>query len=421
MDEQKRKLSKIRRRNAKLYPFYKMFSWDLLVFYAIEYLFYLNVKGLMPAEILIVNGLYLFFRVIMQIPSVIIADTIGRKKSIVLGNYSIILYLLILINAPGIFGVIIANAIHAFGYSIKILCESSLLYDSVSTRGGDGLYSKLDTRGGRWYYILDGLASLSAGYLFVINNYFPIYACLGFAVISTTLSLFFKDVYKVEKQQYSFKGHMQDIKKSFKFAFRSRRMKALILFMMVFYGTIKLFTFYSYDLLVVIGVPNQQFAIIFAGLTFIGGLSLLFKDNIEKTFKNRVLTFISMEYILSCLLIGFLSKRFDTILIAPAILILLAIMQGCASTWYILENKYLKSFTKPETRNKITFAYEFVGTTVASLVSIFGGLLLNFVNVKDGFILMGFAILFVLVLVLDYMRTRIGLKPEQYTDDDIEF
>lgn len=419
MDERK-KLSKIRRRNAKLYPIYKMLSWDLLLFYAIEYLFYIIVKKITPSEVLIVNGAYLFFRVVMQIPSVIIADKIGRKKSIVLGNLSVVLYVILLIKLQGAWGIVIADAFHAFGYSIKILCESSLLYDSVSTRGGDGLYSKLDTKGGRWYYILDGIASLSAGYLFVMNNYFPVYACLGFAVASTIISLFFKDVYKV-KEKYTFKGHIQDIKRSFKFAFTSRRMKSLILFMMVFYGLIKLFMFYSYDLLVVIGVPEQQFAMIFAGLTFIGGLSLLLKEKIEKRFKNRVLTFISMEYIISCLLIGFFVKKFETVWVIPIILVLLTIMHSCSSIWYILETKYLRSFTKPDTRNKITFAYEFVGTTVASLVSIFGGLLLNIVNVKDGFIVMGLAGLVALVLVLDYMRTRFGLKPEEYTNQDIEF
>lgn len=30
---------------------------------------------------------------------------------------------------------------------MKIISESNLLYDSVATRGGDGLYTRLDTRG----------------------------------------------------------------------------------------------------------------------------------------------------------------------------------------------------------------------------------------------------------------------------------
>ncbi|MBR2290492.1 MAG: hypothetical protein IJ867_07990 [Clostridia bacterium] len=59
--EDKRKLSKIRRRNARLYPIYKMFSWDLLLFYSIEFLFYTIVKKITASEVLIVNrGVFVF-------------------------------------------------------------------------------------------------------------------------------------------------------------------------------------------------------------------------------------------------------------------------------------------------------------------------------------------------------------------------
>lgn len=37
--EDRLKLNEIRRKNAKLYPIYKMFSWDLLFFYSIEFCF----------------------------------------------------------------------------------------------------------------------------------------------------------------------------------------------------------------------------------------------------------------------------------------------------------------------------------------------------------------------------------------------
>lgn len=37
-------IRKIKRNNAKLYPIYKMFSWDLLFFYSIQFLFYTITK-----------------------------------------------------------------------------------------------------------------------------------------------------------------------------------------------------------------------------------------------------------------------------------------------------------------------------------------------------------------------------------------
>ena len=190
-----KEIRKIRRNNAKLYPIYKMFSWDLLFFYSIEFLFYTITKKVTVSEVLIINGFYLLFRNLMQIPAVTIIDFLGKRKSIILGNVMLIIYALALIFIPGAIGVVIADLVFALGYDIKTIAEANILYDSVSTKGGEGLYSKIDAKGGSWYYILDGIASLTAGYLFVFNNYLPIIICLVFITISTILSFGFNELH----------------------------------------------------------------------------------------------------------------------------------------------------------------------------------------------------------------------------------
>ena len=242
---------KIKTRNAKLYPIYKMVSWDLLFFYSIEFLFYTITKKLTPSEILIVNGFYLTFRILMQIPAVAITDFLGKRISIILGNALLIVYMLILLIFPGALSIVIADLFFSLGYDIKTIAESNLLYDSVSTKGGEGLYSKIDTKGGSWYYLLDGTASLVAGYLFVINNYLPMLICLGFIILSTILSFGFRDVYKtsINKENLklfsTIKSYKKDLNISFKFILKSKRMKAFCLFKIVFYSLIQIIDKYN--------------------------------------------------------------------------------------------------------------------------------------------------------------------------------
>ncbi len=424
--ENRREINKIKRRNAKLYTVYKMFAWDLLFFYSIEFLFYTITKKLTASEILIINGFYLFFRIIMQIPAVTITDILGKRKSIIFGNVMLIFYVLALMIFPGAISVIIADLIFSLGYDIKTIAEPNLLYDSVSTRGGEGLYSKIEAKGGKWYYLLDGISSLTAGYFFVINSYIPMFICLGFIIISTILSFGFKDVYKeqeIEKTKISntIKEYGKDLRASFKFIFRSRRMKAYLLFQIVFYGLIEIIETYQSDLLVTIGIPEEQFSMIFAVLIFIGGMSLSFKKQIESTLKNRTLAFISLTYICACVIIGITSSVFKAEVVIPVVLILFAIQKCSTSIWYILEGKYLKNFTKECIRNKIVFTYEFIGGIAASISSIIGGLILNSLNVKSAFLIVGLAYLAIMVITLDYMKTRFGLKPEEYKKEDIEF
>ena len=424
----KKEVSKNRRINAKLYPIYKMFSWDLLFFYSIEFLFYTITKKITASEVLIINGFYLLFRILGQIPAVAITDFLGKRKSIILGNTMLIFYMLILLFLPGAFSIILADLVFALGYDMKTIAESNLLYDSVSTKGGEGLYSKLDAKGGSWYYILDGVASLTAGYLFVINNYLPMIICLGFIIISTILSFEFKEIYEVEKKdrekhglKNTLKEYNSDLKSSFKFILKSRRMKAYILFQIVFYSLISIIDTYHSDLLTDIGIPEEQFSMIFAVLTLIGGISLSLKKPIEKRFKNRTLSFISLMYIGACIVIGTIASLYTDQAIIPIILIMYAVQKVSTSIWYILEYKYLKNFTTENMRNKITFTYEFIGGIAASIFSILGGLLLEIINVENAFLIVGLFSLASMVIVLDYMRKRFGLKPEEYKKEDIEF
>lgn len=424
----KKELSKIKRKNAKLYPIYKMFSWDLLFFYSIEFLFYTIVKKVTASEILIIYGFYLIFKLLMQIPAVAITDFLGKRKSMILGNMLLVVYMIILMSVPGAVGIVIANFFCAAGYDIKTIAEANLLYDSVSTKGGEGLYSKIDAKGSSLYYILDGIASLTAGYLFVMNNYLPMLICLVFAVISTIISFGFKDIYEVENKskentglKNTIKKYGGDLKSSVKFIVKSKRMKAYILFQVTFYSLICIIDTYKSDLLINIGIPEEQFSIIFGVLTLIGGFSISLKSNIEKRFKNRTLAFLSLIYIMSCIAIGTISCISKTQNIIPMILVLYAILKICTSIWYILEAKYLRNFTKENMRNKIIFTYEFIGAIAASISSILGGLLLNVLEVQNAFLIIGLLGLACMILVLDYMRPRFGLKPEEYSKDDIEF
>lgn len=426
MEKSRSKLSIARRNNAKLYPIYKMFSWDLLFYYSIEFLFITMTKAVAVSELLMISALYFIMRILTQIPAVAVTDFLGKRKSIIFGNVLILIHMIALIILPGASSVIVSNLIFSFGYNIKLIAESNILYDSVATKGGDGLYSKLEGMGGSWYYILDGIASLVAGYLFVINNYLPMFVCLGFITISVILSFKFQDIYEVDEKQNKgiktlIKEYKNDLKTSCKFIVKSKRMKSFIIFGAVFNSIISVASTYRKDLLTFIGVGSEQFSMIFAILTLIGGISISFKKSIEKKFKNRTLAFISIIYIMSCIIIGTFSSLISNTTIIPIILVMYAIQNISISIFWILDYKYLKNFTEENMRNKITFTYEFIVCIVSSIVSVLGGLLLDKINTNNAFLILGLASLAIMTLVLDYMRKRFGLKPEEYSKEDIEF
>lgn len=430
MDQEKtkkKKISKKRRKNAMLYPIYKMFSWDLLSFYSIEFLFYTMTKGITASQVLILTSFYIIFKVIFQIPSVAISDYFGKKKSIILGNGLLILYMLILIFAPDLKWMIFANIFCSFGYDLKVISEGNLLYDSVSTKGGDGIYTKLDSKGASGYYILNTILSVIAGYLFVINNYIPPFICLIFLILSFILSFKFNDIYEVknkkEKESFSefLKNYKNDLIYSFKFIKKSNRMKSYLIFAAVFYGIIKTFNTYKNDLLTDMMVTEEQFSMIYALLSLIAALTITYSKKIQKKFKNKTLTVLSMSYILSIVCVGIISLIMPNNIALPFVLIFYAVIRICDSQWFVTEYTYLRNFTTPESRSKISFTFELIMCLGASIISFIGAIVLEYFNIRNTILLTGLLFLAIMLVVLDYMKTRIGLKPSQYKKEDIEF
>ena len=74
------KLLKIKKFNAKLFPIYKMFSWDLLFYYSVSFLFLTQVKGFTTSNVLILDAVYTISKFISQIPCINITELIRKKK-----------------------------------------------------------------------------------------------------------------------------------------------------------------------------------------------------------------------------------------------------------------------------------------------------------------------------------------------------
>ncbi len=109
--------------NMKIFPIYKALSWDLLFYYAVEFLFLTGVKGLSASQVLFVDAFYPLFKFILEVPSNIIVQKLGKRRSLILGNLFIIGDMILLILASNMYMVIFAWFLSAFGYALNGLTE----------------------------------------------------------------------------------------------------------------------------------------------------------------------------------------------------------------------------------------------------------------------------------------------------------
>ena len=415
-----------KKHNARLYPIYKMCSWDLLFYYAIAFVFLTQTKGMDVASVMMTDAIYPLFKVLFQLPTLTLIDKMGKRNSLILANICLSICLIIMILSNGIPMVLLAYLVMAFAFAIKSTAETNLLFDSVTTRKGKGMFARLEEIGARNYYFLDGITSVFTGFLFVINGYIPIIVSIGFTVIAAALSTCFKEVYTVQdKDIKSLKIRVQEyaeqLKSAFRFIIKSHRLQAILVFTFFFDGLI--YTSYTLreGLLTELGVSAQYFAIIISVLTVISGIAANTQEVIHNKFKNRALTFISVIYILSFILVGVVCLFVKNSIISIILVLgIYAIQYTLQSPYAILNSKYLKSFASADMSMKIATTFELVKSVSSFVIAFMASIMLSYMSPQLSFLTIGIIFSVIMTLVLIWMKGRFGLKPEQYRKEDIE-
>ena len=416
-----------RKNNARLYPIYKMFSWDLIFYYSIAFVFLVQTKNLSTAQVMFTDALYPIFKVVLQIPALALIDKIGKKNSLIIGNLSLSIFLIVLIASTSIIHVIISYIILAFAFSIKNVAEPNLLYDSVTQRKGRGMFAKIDEIGSRNYYYLDGITSMLTGFLFVVNGYLPILISLIFVTISIGLSTCFKEIYPINKEKNkTMKARIleygEELSTSFKFIIQSRRLQAIMVFAFLFEGIIYISYTLREGLLTEMQVPAQYFAIIISTLTIISGVFVVLQQIIHEKFRNRALSFMSITYLVTFIAIGassiFINNWWISIILCLGLFAFQYAIQGPYNTLF---SKYLKSFASAKMRVKIDSAFNLIKSISEFGMAMIASYLLTITSAECNFLILGIGFTVIMIFVLQWMKPRFGLKPEEYRAKDIKF
>lgn len=419
-----------RNHNIKLYPIYKMFAWDLLFYFSISFLFLTEVKGFSPADVVLLDvSIYTLFKCISQLPATIITDKLGKRTSLVLGNAFVCFSVFLILICSNIYWFVLAEFFMASGYVVKSIAEANILYDALPhSDERRKLFSKIDGRGSSFYYYFNAISSLITGFLYIINPYLPVFLCFIVLAFSTYLSTRFYSLHPKEKVTNTtktstrLKEYVKQLRYIFRYILKSKRLKCLIIFYALFQSLISVTNTLDRSLLSDLNVSPAYFGIIYAALSVLSGIASYSQNLFHKRFKNRVLTVFSVFFIGSCIISGLLVIMGVPFIVSIIlILISFAVRAIIKGPFYTLYKRYLNSFATSTVRTKIystTYLFEnLCGVLIAFLIS----RLLEFVPTATAFVLLGSVYTLVFVFLLNYMKTRVGLKPEEYKKEDIDF
>lgn len=414
----------MRKRNMKLFPIYKTLGWDYIFFYTTNFLFLTQCKHINPADVVLIDSFYALFGIIMQIPATFVIEYLGRKRSIIFANFLNCIYMLVVMFSSNLFNLITAEMLSSLAFGIKETTDPALLNESIPpSRYKSKIFAKINQKGISNYYIINAVATVLAGFFYDINPYIPITLSLIITIVVTIISTRFIDPQTVNKKHKKEEfNQIKELKDSFKFILKSERLKALILFSAVSAGFISVMATYEISLLEDFDMPAKYLCIVFAILSIISGLIAKKQEEFHNKYRNKslctLLAIIGMTIIIAGICAIF-AKQYNIFIIF--IIITYIIRYSYQGIYYPLTEKYLSNFSNEKIDTKIFTARNFLKSIMGAVIGVIASFLLDRINISYCMVIIGILTIAFTILINKYMKTRVGLKPEQYSKEEVKY
>lgn len=414
-----------RKQNMKIYALYRMLSADHVFFYAIDFLFLTQVKNISASEIVLSQSFYALFMVILQLFALIIIDKLGNRISMFLSNTFIAIHVLLIMNCKDIKVLILAQFMDAIGFSIKDTADNSLLNFSIPEGAKKGeLFSKIEGKGTRNFYYFSAFSAIIAGFLYKINVYIPLIFSFLTSALSAFICLGFEEIKEKSeyKEQIKISTYFSNLKNSFKFIFRSERLKALLLYSGFFSGIYFLMNTYITSLLEEIGAVST----VIAGYTFLksiaSGIGSKKQLEFHNQFRNSTLSKILISTLISIWAIGIVGIIRGNFIVSIILITMSSlIMFFLKGIHDVLTVRYLQNFTNEKILSKIYSVNSFFRNFCRIIIGLIGAYFLKITNTANSIILIGIIFAIITFVLIVYMKKRVGLKPEEYDVSEINF
>lgn len=405
--------AKIRKKNMRLFPISKSLGWDYLFFYTTNFLFLTQVKNISAASVVLIDSFYALFGIIMQIPAAFIVEYLGRKKSIVLANILNCLYMLVVMTSVNLFNLIIAEMLSSLAFGIKESAEPALLNESIpSSKNKSNIFSRINEKGIANWYILNAITTVLAGFFYDINPYIPISLALMVTVLVTIISTgFIEPTEKKKSKNIEQFNQIADIKDSFKFIFKSERLKSLILCSALSTGIMSILASYEVSLLEELNIEAKYLCTIFAIIGIISGLITKKQEAFHEKYKNKSLQTLLIILGVSILLAGITGIISETYKLAVILIVIFFTIGNCTrAIFYPLIEKYLRNFANEEIDTKIFVARNFLGSILSAVIGLIGSFLLERMSTAYSMTIIGIMALIITVMLSKYMKQRVRFK-----------
>ncbi|MFW5805631.1 MAG: MFS transporter [Bacteroidales bacterium] len=357
----------------------KVAKWFMMTM-PIIVLFY-QENGLGMREVLTLQAVYSVAIVVLEIPSGYVADTWGRKTTLIIGAVLGCLGFVVYSFSYGFAGFLIAELVLGVGQSFISGSDSAMLYDTLLSQNKQSSYLKYEGRVLSLGNFSETLAALAGGALAEISLRLPFQAQIIVAAIAIPAAITLKEPPRHRGLQ---KGNIRKILSIVKQALISNKvLRYNILFSSIAgCATLTMAWFIQPYMDTILGFSKAEIGITWAALNLTVGLTSLIAYRIEYLLGD-IKTILGIMFFIG---IGYVSLAFLSTLWVMPFLVLFYFTRGVATP--VLKD-YINRLTKSDQRATVLSVRNFVIRIFFAITGPFLGWYADLYDLQSALLLSG--------------------------------
>ena len=258
--------------------------WALVFFFPIYQLFYL-ARGMNITQIAFIAIAFSTVVLLLEVPSGMLADRWGRKKTLFLSQTFLITCNIVVIYAHSVWMFMISSAIAGLWWVCYSGTATAFLYDTLKELKRDKEYEKLSGRLYLMTSVASFIAAFSAGFIFNISMMLPyiLSAVTGFLSLFVIMSFTEPRFHKPAEEQ----GVFLHFKSSVTKVITSEHLVFIVIFSAILSSALDYVFAYAQIYFKHISIPVFMFGIIFAFGALIEGLGGWSADKIKTRYNYK--------------------------------------------------------------------------------------------------------------------------------------
>ncbi|MBP6632399.1 MAG: MFS transporter [Kofleriaceae bacterium] len=178
-------------RDLRLFYLFRLLATSYL--YVPIFMLFQEARGLSFFERLALGGLYSAVVVLVEVPTGVMADRIGRRRSMMLGAMAMVGSCLLAYRADGFVDFAVAEGLAALSMALCSGADSAYLFDLLAENNAAHEYGRRESVASAWHLIGSALAFAGGGLLAQVELGLPYLVTAGVAASAVVVAAMLRD------------------------------------------------------------------------------------------------------------------------------------------------------------------------------------------------------------------------------------